>query len=79
MRKNISWQCQTSCEITSSVQDTLMHRIVPPGVDDKRNTNAMDPQDFRYYCIEGAVAVLGSVLFGMILCCVIHLWRKRRR
>ncbi|XP_069634074.1 uncharacterized protein [Haliaeetus albicilla] len=49
------------------------------GVDDKRNTNAMDPQDFRYYCIEGAVAVLGSVLFGMILCCVIHLWRKRRR
>ncbi|XP_074878150.1 uncharacterized protein LOC142027848 [Buteo buteo] len=49
------------------------------GVDDKRNTNAVDPQDFRYYCIEGAVAVLGSVLFGMILCCVICLWRKRRR
>ncbi|XP_029862100.1 uncharacterized protein LOC115337827 isoform X2 [Aquila chrysaetos chrysaetos] len=49
------------------------------GVDDKRNTNAMDPQDFRYYCIEGAVAVLGSVLFGMILCCVICLWRKRQR
>ncbi|KAM9603760.1 uncharacterized protein ACIBXB_002903 [Morphnus guianensis] len=49
------------------------------GVDGKRNTNAMDPQDFRYYCIEGAVAVLGSVLFGMILCCVIRLWRKRQR
>ncbi|XP_069629928.1 uncharacterized protein [Haliaeetus albicilla] len=50
-----------------------------PGADGKRNTNAMDPQDFRYYCIEGAVAVLGSVLFGMILCCVIRLWWKRRR
>ncbi|XP_029862108.1 uncharacterized protein LOC115337830 isoform X2 [Aquila chrysaetos chrysaetos] len=49
------------------------------GVDGKRNTNAMAPQDFRYYCIEGAVAVLGSVLFGMILCCVIRLWRKRQR
>ncbi|KAM9584749.1 uncharacterized protein ACIBXB_008198 [Morphnus guianensis] len=49
------------------------------GVDGKRNTNAMAPQDFRYYCIEGVVAVLGSVLFGMILCCVIRLWRKRQR
>ncbi|XP_052663116.1 uncharacterized protein LOC128150716 isoform X4 [Harpia harpyja] len=49
------------------------------GVDGKRNTNAMAPQDFRYYCIEGAVAVVGSVLFGMILCCVICLWRKRQR
>ncbi|XP_052635783.1 uncharacterized protein LOC128138637 isoform X2 [Harpia harpyja] len=49
------------------------------GVDGKRNTNGMDPQDFRYYCIEGAVAVLGSVLFGMILCCVIRVWRKRQR
>ncbi|XP_030350831.1 serine/arginine repetitive matrix protein 1-like isoform X1 [Strigops habroptila] len=25
------------------------------------------------------MAVLGSMLLGMVFCCVIHLWRKRRR
>ncbi|KAM6232276.1 uncharacterized protein M6G45_014916 [Spheniscus humboldti] len=79
VRKNISWQCQTSREISSSVQDTLTYRIVPPGVDGKRNTNATDPKDFQKYCIEGAVAVLGSMLLGMALCCVICLWRKRKQ
>ena len=48
-------------------------------MDGKRNANAMDPKDFQKYCIEGAVAILGSVLFGMILCGVICLWRKRRQ
>ena len=61
------------------MQDTLTYTIVPSGVDGKRNANAMDPKDFRKYCIEGAVAILGSVLFGMILCGVICLWRKRRQ
>ena len=46
VRKNISWQCQTSCEITSSAQDALTCRIVPPGVGGKRNSNARDPTDF---------------------------------
>ncbi|KAM6232294.1 uncharacterized protein M6G45_014932 [Spheniscus humboldti] len=50
-----------------------------PGVDGKRNTNATDPKDFQKYCIEGAVAVLGSMLLGMALCCVICLWRKRKQ
>ncbi|XP_074419702.1 uncharacterized protein LOC141733350 isoform X2 [Larus michahellis] len=49
-----------------------------PGVDGKRNTNAIDPQDFQKYWIEGAVAILGSVLFGMGLCCAIYLWRERK-
>ena len=79
VRKNISWQCPTSCEITSSVWDTLTCRIVPPGVDGKRKSNAEDPKDFQKYCIEGAVAVLGSVLLGMVFCCAICVWRKRRR
>ena len=79
VRQNISWQCQSSCEITSSAQGTLRCRIVPPGVDGKRSPNAADPKDFQNNCIEGAVAVLGSVLLGMVLCCVIRLWRKRRR
>ena len=79
VRKNISWQCQTSCEITSSAQDALTCRIVPPGVDGKRNSNARDPMDFQKYCIEGAVVVLASMLLGLIVGCVICLWRKRKR
>ena len=79
VRQNISWQCQSSCEISSHTQDTLTCRIVPPGVDGKRSSNAADPKDFQNNCIEGAVAVLGSVLLGLVLCCVISLWRKRRR
>ena len=79
VRKNISWQCQTSCGITSSAQDILTCRIVPPGADGKRNSNAADPEDSQKYCIEGAVAILGSVLLGMVFCCVIRLWRKRKQ
>ena len=78
-RMSISWQCQASCEMSSSVQDTLTHRILPPGVDGTRNRNAMDPKAFQKYCIEGSVAVVGSILLGMVFCCVIRLWRKRRR
>ena len=79
VRKNISWQHRASCEITGGVQDTLMYRMVPPGVDGKRNANAMDPNDFQKYCIEGAAAILGSMLLGMVLCCGIYVWRKRRQ
>ncbi|XP_064330179.1 uncharacterized protein LOC135317684 [Phalacrocorax carbo] len=50
-----------------------------PGVDGTRNRNAMDPKAFQKYCIEGSVAVVGSILLGMVFCCVIRLWRKRRR
>ena len=46
VRQNISWQCQSSCEISSHTQDTLTCRIVPPGVGGKRNSNARDPTDF---------------------------------
>ncbi|XP_054697873.1 uncharacterized protein LOC129212992 isoform X6 [Grus americana] len=49
------------------------------GVDGKRNANAMDPDDFQKYCIEGAAAILGSMLLGMLLCCGIYVWRKRRQ
>ncbi|XP_054688193.1 uncharacterized protein LOC129208844 isoform X1 [Grus americana] len=49
------------------------------GVDGKRNANAMDPNDFQKYCIEGAAAILGSMLLGMLLCCGIYVWRKRRQ
>ena len=79
VRETISWQCQTSCEIASRAQDTLTCRIVPPGVDGRRNSNAVDANDFQKYCIEGAVAVLGSVLFGMALCGAICVWRKRKQ
>ena len=78
-RRNISWQRQASCEMSSSVQDTLTHRVIPPGVGGKRNTNAMDPEDFWKYYTEGGMAVLGSMLLGMVSCCAIRLWRKRRR
>ena len=76
VRRNWPWPCQTSCEITSSVQDTLTYRIVPPGMDGKRRANAADPTDFRKYCMEGAAAILGSMLLGMVFFCVIHVWRK---
>lgn len=78
-RMSISWQCQPSCEIASIKQHTLTCRIVPPGVDGKRNSNDVAPEDFQKHCIEGAVAVLGSMLLGMVLCCMISLWRKRKR
>lgn len=57
----------------------LMCRIVPAGVDGRRNSDAADSKDFQKYCIEGAVAVLGSMLLGMVCCCAICLWRKRKR
>ncbi|KAM6331306.1 uncharacterized protein FN964_014870 [Alca torda] len=49
------------------------------GADGKRNTNAADPKDFQKYWIEGTVVILGSVLFGMGLCCAIYLWRERKK
>ncbi|XP_064027077.1 uncharacterized protein LOC135190089 isoform X2 [Pogoniulus pusillus] len=44
----------------------------------RRSTNPGDAQDFQKYCIEGVVAVLGSVLFGMLLCCALCVWKRRR-
>ena len=45
-------------------------------MDGKRRANAADPTDFRKYCMEGAAAILGSMLLGMVFFCVIHVWRK---
>ncbi|XP_077047865.1 uncharacterized protein LOC143696181 [Agelaius phoeniceus] len=45
----------------------------------RADTNAVDASSFQTYCIEGIVAILGSMLLGMVLCCVIHVWRKRRK
>ncbi|KAM6140415.1 LOW QUALITY PROTEIN: inositol 1,4,5-trisphosphate receptor-interacting protein-like 1 [Pterocles gutturalis] len=50
-----------------------------PGVDGKTNSNAVESRHFQRYCIEGAAAVLGSMLLGMAFCCAIHVWRKRRQ
>lgn len=50
-----------------------------PGGDGKRRTNATDANNFQKYCLEGAMAILGSILFGMVLCCAICLWRKRKK
>lgn len=43
------------------------------------DTEIVDANSFQKYCIEGIVAVLGSMLLGMVLCCVLHVWRKRRK
>ncbi|KAL2296198.1 hypothetical protein Nmel_018492 [Mimus melanotis] len=51
----------------------------PDAVLSRADTNAVDANSFQKYCIEGIVAVLGSVLLGMVLCCVLHVWRKRRK
>ena len=79
-RENISCHGQASSEIPSSAQDTLMltRRIVPPGVSGKRNSNAVNADGYWSYCIEGIAAVLGSVVFGMILCCGVCVWWRRR-
>lgn len=45
----------------------------------RADTSAVDANSFQKYCIEGIVAVLGSMLLGMVLCCVLHVWRKRRK
>ncbi|KAM9009086.1 uncharacterized protein PRD47_011329 [Ara ararauna] len=59
--------------------DEPAYRILPAGVDEKKNPNAADQNEFWKPCTEGITAVLGSMLLGMVFCCVIHLWRKRRR
>ncbi|KAM4756466.1 uncharacterized protein ACIQIH_019232 [Cyanocitta cristata] len=45
----------------------------------RADPNAVDADNFQKYCIEGIVAVLGSMLLGMVLCCVLHVWKKRRK
>ncbi|XP_017594292.1 PREDICTED: uncharacterized protein LOC108447782 [Corvus brachyrhynchos] len=45
----------------------------------RADPNAVDADNFQKYCVEGIVAVLGSMLLGMVLCCVLHVWRKRRK
>ncbi|CAN8205740.1 unnamed protein product [Coccothraustes coccothraustes] len=45
----------------------------------RADTNAVDANSFQTYCIEGIMAILGSIVLGMVLCCVIHVWRKRRK
>ncbi|KAM6063304.1 uncharacterized protein VSU04_008162 isoform 1-T1 [Chlamydotis macqueenii] len=50
-----------------------------PGADGERNSNAADSEDFWKYCIEGVAAVLGSMLLGVVLSCIICLWWKRKR
>lgn len=47
-------------------------------MDDKKNSDAADYNNFWNHYIEGAMAIVGSVLFGMLLYCVICLWRKRK-
>ncbi|XP_014816629.1 PREDICTED: proline-rich receptor-like protein kinase PERK1 [Calidris pugnax] len=49
-----------------------------PGLEDTRNLFSVDPKDFRRLCTEGAMAILGSVLFGMILCCGFCVWKQRK-
>ncbi|KAM9266887.1 uncharacterized protein FYN16_006096 [Cariama cristata] len=50
-----------------------------PGVDGRRSANAVGPQDFRKYCTEGVMAILGSMLLGMVFCFAIYQWRKRQK
>ena len=42
MKKNILWQCQTSCEIASRAMRYSSDHIVPPGVDGEGNANAIE-------------------------------------
>ncbi|KAM6389811.1 uncharacterized protein O9250_012947 [Rhynochetos jubatus] len=49
-----------------------------PGVDGRRNTHAVNANMFQKYCIEGVVAILGSMLLGVVFYCAISLWRKRK-
>lgn len=80
MKKNTSWQCQTSCEITSTAQDTAMSTIVLPGVDGENNANTAKPQNFQSYCIEGAAAFLVPLLLVTVACCVlIRRWRQKNQ
>lgn len=51
----------------------------PGAVLGRADSNAVNANSFQKYCVEGIVAVLGSMLLGMVLCCVLHVWRKRRK
>ncbi|XP_071435067.1 uncharacterized protein [Pithys albifrons albifrons] len=53
-------------------------KTAPNAVEGRADTNTVSAEAFQTYCTEGIVAVLGSMLLGMVLCCVFHVWRKRR-
>ncbi|XP_039242321.1 uncharacterized protein LOC113995197 [Pipra filicauda] len=59
--------------------NTVDGRTDPNAVVGRADPNSVGADTFQTYCIEGIVAVLGSILLGMALYCVFHLWRKRRR
>ncbi|XP_039571512.1 uncharacterized protein LOC120505258 [Passer montanus] len=51
----------------------------PGAVLGRADTNAAEGSSFKTYCIEGILAILGSILLGMVLCCAFHFWRKRKK
>ncbi|XP_027525243.1 uncharacterized protein LOC113960084 isoform X1 [Corapipo altera] len=59
--------------------NTVDGRTDPNAVVGRADPNSVGADTFQTYCIEGIVAVLGSILLGMALYCVFHLWRKRRK
>ncbi|XP_064493867.1 uncharacterized protein LOC135403612 isoform X2 [Pseudopipra pipra] len=59
--------------------NTVDGRTDPNAVVGRADPNSVGADTFQTYCIEGIVAVLGSILLGMALYCIFHLWRKRRR
>ena len=75
-RRNWPWPCQTSCEMTSLVRDTLTHRIVPPGTDGKSRPNATDLKNYLMNLIEGILGYVFEILEFMIFCFMIYVCRK---
>ncbi|XP_056364741.1 uncharacterized protein LOC130262015 isoform X2 [Oenanthe melanoleuca] len=69
----------TSSGSSGADPDAVESGAYPDTVLGRVDTNAVDANSFQKYCIEGIVAVLGSMLLGMVLCCVLHVWRKRRK
>ena len=78
-RRNWPWPCQTSCEMTSHVRDTLTHRIVPPGTDGKSRPNATDHKNPWTYIVKEALRGLGFILASVNSFCVVHVCMKLKR
>ncbi|XP_074669063.1 uncharacterized protein LOC141918445 [Strix aluco] len=76
VEKEAFWEGGSQVVPTSYERTGAIQSMGVPGMDGKRRANAADPTDFRKYCMEGAAAILGSMLLGMVFFCVIHVWRK---
>ncbi|XP_066852122.1 uncharacterized protein [Anser cygnoides] len=79
--KEVLWQRSGRRLPLPGKRTEAMKSTATRGVDGENNANTAKPQNFRRYCIEGAVAVLVPflVLVTVACCVLIWCWRQENR